>query len=200
MLETDPRKITVVLRNLVGNALKFTERGFVQLEADVTPDGVVLRVQDTGIGIRHEDHERVFDMFRQADGSDTRRFGGTGLGLYIVRRFVRQLGGDVTLTSEPGRGSTCSRSRCRERRRSPTRRSSSRQAAVRTRPGGRRRGPVKRDSEPERSAALGLFRSKLRGATSEQERRGPPVVARRAPFRIRTRRRCSCLGPRARCR
>ena len=106
MLQTDPRKLTVVLRNLVGNALKFTERGFVQLDAELTADAVVLRVQDTGIGIRREDHERVFDMFRQADGSDTRRFGGTGLGLYIVRRFVRQLGGDVTLTSEPGKGST----------------------------------------------------------------------------------------------
>jgi PAS domain S-box-containing protein len=102
---TDPRKLTVVLRNLVGNALKFTEHGFVELEADVDRDAVVLRVRDTGIGIPRADHERVFDMFRQADGSDTRRFGGTGLGLYIVRRFVRQLGGTVTLDSEPGRGS-----------------------------------------------------------------------------------------------
>jgi PAS domain S-box-containing protein len=104
-LHTDPRKLTVVLRNLVGNALKFTECGFVALEAELTDDGVVLRVRDTGIGIRPEDHERVFDMFRQADGSETRRFGGTGLGLYIVRRFVRQLRGTVTLESEPGRGS-----------------------------------------------------------------------------------------------
>jgi signal transduction histidine kinase len=104
-LHTDPRKLTVVLRNLVGNALKFTECGFVALEAELTDDGVVLRVRDTGIGIRSEDHERVFDMFRQADGSETRRFGGTGLGLYIVRRFVRQLRGTVTLESEPGRGS-----------------------------------------------------------------------------------------------
>jgi PAS domain S-box-containing protein len=106
MLATDPRKLTVVLRNLVGNALKFTEHGFVQLEAELTSDAVVLRVRDSGIGIRREDHERIFDMFRQADGSDSRRFGGTGLGLYIVRRFVRQLGGEVTLTSEPGHGST----------------------------------------------------------------------------------------------
>jgi len=104
-LATDPRKLTVVLRNLVGNALKFTEEGFVELDAEVDGDAVVLRVRDTGIGIRAEDQEHVFDMFRQADGSDTRRFGGTGLGLYIVRRFVRQLGGTVALESSPGDGS-----------------------------------------------------------------------------------------------
>jgi signal transduction histidine kinase len=105
-LMTDPRKLTVIVRNLVGNALKFTDHGFVELEVDVDGDAIVLRVRDTGIGIRPEDHERVFDMFRQADGSDSRRFGGTGLGLYIVRRFVAQLGGTVTLDSAPGQGST----------------------------------------------------------------------------------------------
>jgi PAS domain S-box-containing protein len=105
-LTTDPRKLTVIVRNLVGNALKFTDHGCVELEAVVNGDAIVLRVRDTGIGIRPEDHERVFDMFRQADGSDSRRFGGTGLGLYIVRRFVRQLGGTIRLESAPGAGST----------------------------------------------------------------------------------------------
>jgi PAS domain S-box-containing protein len=104
-LTTDPRKLTVVLRNLVGNALKFTEHGFVEVDAALADDAVLLRVRDTGIGIRREDHERIFDIFRQADGSDTRRFGGTGLGLYIVRRYVRQLGGSVSLESAPGEGS-----------------------------------------------------------------------------------------------
>jgi signal transduction histidine kinase len=107
-LLTDPRKLTVVLRNLVGNALKFTESGYVRVEARHDAEGLVLRVADTGIGIRPEDQQTIFEMFRQADGSDSRRYGGTGLGLYIVRRFVEQLGGAVTVDSAPGRGSVFS--------------------------------------------------------------------------------------------
>ena len=105
-LRTDVRKLTVVMRNLVGNALKFTEAGRVEVEAVREGDVVRLRVSDTGIGIRPEDHELVFEMFRQVDGSETRRYSGTGLGLYIVRRFVEQLGGTVHLESAAGRGST----------------------------------------------------------------------------------------------
>lgn len=104
-LRTDPRKLTIVIRNLVGNALKFTERGSVWADVRLGGDSVVLRVADTGIGIRPEDQETIFEMFRQADGSDSRRFGGTGLGLYIVRRFVQQLGGTIGLESAPGQGS-----------------------------------------------------------------------------------------------
>jgi signal transduction histidine kinase len=102
---TDPRKLTVVMRNLVGNALKFTERGRVQVELLGDGRELVVRVSDTGIGIRPEDHETIFELFRQGDGSDTRRYGGTGLGLYIVRRFVEQLGGTVAVESAAGRGS-----------------------------------------------------------------------------------------------
>jgi PAS domain S-box-containing protein len=105
VVHTDPRKLGIVVRNLVGNALKFTERGFVRAEVAVDPEHVVLRIADSGVGIRADDHERIFEMFRQADGSDSRRFGGTGLGLYIVRRFVEQLGGSVGVESALGRGS-----------------------------------------------------------------------------------------------
>ncbi len=104
-LMTDPRKLSVVVRNLVGNALKFTERGRVRAELRQDGEQIVLRVSDTGIGIDPDDHATVFEMFRQADGSASRRYEGTGLGLYVVRRFVEQLGGAVTLESVPGQGS-----------------------------------------------------------------------------------------------
>ena len=102
----DARKLGMIVRNLVHNALKFTSRG--RVHASLRSDGtaLTLRVTDTGIGIHPDDHAAVFEMFRQADGSDTRRYGGTGLGLYIVKRFVQELGGTIRLESAPGRGST----------------------------------------------------------------------------------------------
>jgi PAS domain S-box-containing protein len=102
----DQRKLAMVVRNLVGNALKFTDEGVVRAEMAVDGEQVVLRIADSGIGIAPEDQERVFGMFCQADGSDSRRHGGTGLGLYIVRRFVEQLGGRIELESILGSGST----------------------------------------------------------------------------------------------
>ena len=103
---TDPRKLSVVLRNLISNAVKYTARGAVQLEARLDRSEVTFRVSDTGVGIRPEEHEMIFEMFRQGDGGEARQHGGTGLGLYIVRRFVEQLGGRVTVDSAPGRGAT----------------------------------------------------------------------------------------------
>ena len=94
-----------MVRNLVHNALKFTESGWVRAEMAVERATLVLRVRDTGIGIGPRDQQVVFEMFRQADGSDTRRYGGTGLGLHIVRRFAEQLGGSVNLDSTPNVGS-----------------------------------------------------------------------------------------------
>ena len=107
----DGMRLRQVLVNLVGNAVKFTERGQVVVRVSRQPDKggrVQLRfeVQDTGIGIRPENHELVFDAFSQEDGSTTRRFGGTGLGLAICRHLVRLMGGEIGLASAPGEGST----------------------------------------------------------------------------------------------
>ncbi len=105
-LLTDRRKLRMILKNLVGNALKFTPEGTVTVRYLVEPSGCTFEVQDTGVGIAAEHQPVIFDMFRQADGTDRRSFSGVGLGLYIVRRLVLQLGGDVRVTSAPTRGST----------------------------------------------------------------------------------------------
>ncbi len=104
---TDSQRVQQVLRNLVANAVKFTERGevAVRVRAD-GPDHVAFDVRDTGIGIPNDKLEAVFEPFTQADGSTSRRYGGTGLGLSISRQLARLLGGDVTVTSTPGLGST----------------------------------------------------------------------------------------------
>ena len=105
--ETDITKLKQSLLNLLSNASKFTKNGTVTLA--VTRDGddrVVFRVTDTGIGMTEEQLGRLFQAFAQADSSTTRKFGGTGLGLAITRHFARMLGGDVTVTSRPGEGST----------------------------------------------------------------------------------------------
>ena len=107
----DPTRIQQVLTNLVGNALKFTERGhvFVAVREDSRTEGSTklhFSVTDTGIGIPPEKHDAIFEAFRQADGSTTRRFGGTGLGLTISATLVRLMGGRIWVESEPGAGST----------------------------------------------------------------------------------------------
>jgi len=106
----DPVRVRQILFNLVGNAIKFTDRGFVRISADsrAEPDGAVLvtlTVTDSGIGIDQATRARLFEPFVQADSSTTRRFGGSGLGLSIVRRLVQLMGGDVTVESTPGDGS-----------------------------------------------------------------------------------------------
>jgi signal transduction histidine kinase len=105
-IATDPHKLRVIVRNLVGNALKFTTDGHVRAALHIEGSRLVVSVADTGIGIRPEDQQVIFEMFRQGDGSDARRFGGTGLGLYIVRRFAEQLGATIAVDSIPGRGAT----------------------------------------------------------------------------------------------
>jgi CheY-like chemotaxis protein len=104
----DPLRLTQVVTNLVGNALKFTERGQVevQLAPGATPELVRLSVRDTGLGIPPARLQAIFDAFTQSDGSTTRRFGGTGLGLTITRELARLMGGDVEVESAEGAGST----------------------------------------------------------------------------------------------
>lgn len=107
-LFTDPLKLKMVLKNLVGNAIKFTEHGEVEITARPCDSGVEFSVRDTGIGIDPAQQAAIFEPFRQADSTINQRYGGAGLGLYIVRRITDILGGEITVTSEPGKGSTFS--------------------------------------------------------------------------------------------
>jgi PAS domain S-box-containing protein len=101
----DPHRVMQILQNLLGNALKFTNAGEVTVTF-ACPRGrpMVIEVRDTGIGMTPEQASRVFEEFEQADGSVTRRFGGTGLGMSIMRRLTEQMGGTVALETEAGRG------------------------------------------------------------------------------------------------
>jgi signal transduction histidine kinase len=103
---SDRRKICKMLVALLSNAYKFTRSGEIRLSVSVVDDHVVYRVEDTGIGIPEEMHQQVFDEFRQVDGSTTRRYGGSGLGLSLARRLARVLGGEIYVDSAPGHGST----------------------------------------------------------------------------------------------
>ena len=104
----DPVRFRQILINLVGNAIKFTERGglSIRLRYESTGNGLRVEVADSGIGMEPRTLERIFQPFRQADGSMTRRFGGTGLGLSISRHLCRLMEGELTVESRPGEGST----------------------------------------------------------------------------------------------
>jgi signal transduction histidine kinase/DNA-binding response OmpR family regulator len=104
----DAARLRQVLFNLAGNAIKFTEKGGVSIvvEPAAQPDTISIAVSDSGIGIPPQDRARIFLEFEQADGSPTRKFGGTGLGLTISNRIVESMGGSIAVESTPGHGST----------------------------------------------------------------------------------------------
>ena len=103
----DPHHLGQILNNLLGNAIKFTERGTVSLEVTAGEGAmVVFCVRDSGVGMNEAALQRIFQPFTQADDSVTRRFGGTGLGLSITRRLAEGMGGDIRVESQPGQGST----------------------------------------------------------------------------------------------
>lgn len=110
-MHSDATKLRQCLFNLLSNAAKFTRDGDIHLEVErrasaTGVDWMAFRVSDTGIGMSSEQVERLFEAYAQAESSTASRYGGTGLGLAITRRFCRLMGGDVTVRSEPGKGST----------------------------------------------------------------------------------------------
>lgn len=108
VIKTDSEKLKHIFQNLINNAVKFTENGTVNISARYIPaPGIVeFKVADTGVGIPKESLPGIFEMFRQMDSSETRPYGGVGLGLYIVKSFTELLGGKIEVESEPGQGST----------------------------------------------------------------------------------------------
>ena len=104
-LETDRGKLATVLRNLIDNALKFTQQGMVRVMAEPDEEAVVFTVADSGIGISEQDLPIIFELFRQVEPAHTRRHGGVGLGLYMVKRLLLQLHGDIEVSSAVGEGS-----------------------------------------------------------------------------------------------
>jgi CheY-like chemotaxis protein len=113
-LFTDEQRLLQVLRNLLSNAMKFTDHGFVRLAVEPTAEtdldgreyAVAFRITDSGIGIAEDKLRLIFEAFQQADGTTSRRYGGTGLGLSISREIARLLGGEIHVESDPGKGSS----------------------------------------------------------------------------------------------
>jgi signal transduction histidine kinase len=109
-LHADQMRLRQALLNLISNANKFTERGTITVDArqgqENSRDYVTIAVADTGIGMTQQQVGKLFQEFSQADASTTRKYGGTGLGLAISKRFCQMMGGDITVESQPGRGST----------------------------------------------------------------------------------------------
>ncbi|MGM0382835.1 MAG: sensor histidine kinase [Thermodesulfobacteriota bacterium] len=102
----DEQRIAQVLLNLLGNAIKFTEKGEIHVEASVSSETFLVSVSDTGPGLSRNDQKKIFEEFHQADRSSTKEKDGTGLGLSIAKRIVEMHGGRIWVESSPGKGST----------------------------------------------------------------------------------------------
>lgn len=105
LVKTDAGKVRQILLNLLSNAVKFTREGFIEVRVERDEDDVLVKVEDTGVGIEASDLDRIFDPFTQVDPTTTRRVGGTGLGLPVSRELAHLLSGEITVESTPGRGS-----------------------------------------------------------------------------------------------
>jgi signal transduction histidine kinase len=105
-LITDGMRVEQILINLLGNACKFSENGKIELQVEATDSGVKFTVRDTGIGMTHEQVEHLFDEYTQADATIARDYGGTGLGLAISKQLCEVLGGTISVSSQPGQGTT----------------------------------------------------------------------------------------------
>jgi len=105
VIESDYNKLSHIFQNVIGNAVKFTETGSVDITVSAANGNAFVRISDTGVGISKADISHIFDEFRQADGSNSRKFGGTGLGLSIARKYAELIGGEIRVESEPGKGS-----------------------------------------------------------------------------------------------
>lgn len=104
-ITSDTKKCRHILQNLISNAVKFTEEGKVEVSAKQIDKNIVITVTDTGIGISEDQIAHIFDEFKQADSSTSRKYGGTGLGLAIAKKYTKMLGGNISVKSEPGKGS-----------------------------------------------------------------------------------------------
>ncbi|MCL2744281.1 MAG: ATP-binding protein, partial [Planctomycetaceae bacterium] len=105
LIKADENRIQQILYNLIGNAVKFTEKGNVTISAEVQGNEVAVHIKDTGIGIEEKSYEKIFESFEQADGSTAREYGGSGLGLSITKKIVELHGGKITVESKIGSGS-----------------------------------------------------------------------------------------------
>ncbi|OUS24724.1 hypothetical protein A9Q98_13270 [Thalassotalea sp. 42_200_T64] len=106
MINADPLRIKQVISNLLGNAIKFTETGHIELTATSVNNELIIEVSDTGIGISTLNQSKIFQVFQQEDNSTTRKYGGTGLGLAITKKLVEIMSGNISVVSTPGSGST----------------------------------------------------------------------------------------------